>query len=126
MKHAIRRVALVSMIAMAPALSFAQTAGNAQGPLTRAQVRQELVDLESVGYSPTTAADATYPQQVQEAMQRLAQKRADEARVAQQQAAQSGYGEPGASRSDAGAPAAARAAVSVGPGSGVPQAYLHH
>nr|WP_090551353.1 DUF4148 domain-containing protein [Paraburkholderia caballeronis] len=108
------RTALVSMLVLAPAVSFAQQAGN--GSLTRAQVRQELVDLESVGYNPASANDVTYPQDVQAAMQRLAQKRANEARVAQQQqngaqpqngaqAEQSGYGEQPPTASASGGPA---------------------
>ena len=83
MKNAMLRTALVAMLVITPAVSFAQQSNS--GPLTRAQVRQELIDLESVGYQPASANDVTYPQDVQAAMQRLAQKRADEARVAQQQ-----------------------------------------
>ena len=115
MKNAMLRTALVSMLVLAPVVSFAQQAGN--GSLTRAQVRQELVDLESVGYNPASANDVTYPQDVQAAMQRLAQKRANEARVAQQQqngaqpqngaqAEQSGYGEQPPTASASGGPAA--------------------
>lgn len=114
MKNAMLRTALVSMLVLAPVVSFAQQAGN--GSLTRAQVRQELVDLESVGYNPASANDVTYPQDVQAAMQRLAQKRANEARVAQQQqngvqpqngaqAEQSGYGEQPPTASASGGPA---------------------
>ncbi|MFC0397704.1 DUF4148 domain-containing protein [Paraburkholderia rhizosphaerae] len=47
-----------------PVLSFAQ--GADQG-LTRAQVRAELVQLEQAGYNPLTAADASYPQDIQAA-----------------------------------------------------------
>lgn len=85
------RAALVSMMAIVPAISFAQSAQNE--PVTRARVLQEIVDLESVGYNPAVPNNATYPQDIQDAMQRLAQKRANEARLAHdQQVAQSGSG----------------------------------
>nr|WP_321938513.1 DUF4148 domain-containing protein [Paraburkholderia sp. J8-2] len=126
------RVALVSMMAIVPAVSFAQansTQNGAQntaqnGPVTRAQVLQELVDLESVGYNPASANDVNYPEDVQSAMHRLAEKRANEARLAQarqqqEQVAQSGYGAPAAQNGEAGA----AAAVS---GSEPPPAYRHH
>ncbi|MFT0168269.1 DUF4148 domain-containing protein [Paraburkholderia mimosarum] len=70
------RAAVVSMMAIVPAVSFAQSAGNGNGPVTRAQVSQELIDLESVGYNPSAANNATYPDDVELAMRRLAEKRA--------------------------------------------------
>jgi hypothetical protein len=82
-KNAMLRAALVSMMAIAPAMSFAQSVNN--GPVTRAQVIQELIDLESVGYNPASANDATYPEDVQKAMRLLAEKRANEARLALEQ-----------------------------------------
>jgi hypothetical protein len=117
-KNAMLRAALVSMMAIVPAVSFAQSAGTHNGPVTRAQVLQELVDLESVGYNPASANDATYPEDVQSAMRRLTEKRANEARLAQEQVAQSGYGTPPAPNAEAGAPAAS--------GSEPPPAYRHH
>lgn len=36
-----------------------------QSPVTRAQVRQELVDLEKAGYNPGRANDPYYPQNIQ-------------------------------------------------------------
>ncbi|WP_415764695.1 DUF4148 domain-containing protein [Paraburkholderia sp. J10-1] len=122
------RVALVSMMAIVPTVSFAQansTQNTAQnGSVTRAQVLQELVDLESVGYNPASANDVNYPEDVQSAMHRLAEKRANEARLAQarqqqEQVAQSGYGAPPAQNGEAGAPAAVS-------GSEPPPAYRHH
>ncbi|RAB79318.1 DUF4148 domain-containing protein, partial [Burkholderia multivorans] len=41
--------ATAAVLLAAPALSFAQAA---KSPVTRAQVLQELYDLESVGYNP--------------------------------------------------------------------------
>ncbi|WP_183730431.1 MULTISPECIES: DUF4148 domain-containing protein [Paraburkholderia] len=115
------RTALVSMIAVIPAMSFAQS--NHNGPLTRAQVVQELVDLESVGYSPASGNEVNYPDDIQAALRRLEAKRAGEARVAQQQPqndiARSGYGAQPAQTSEAGGPAAAARSAE-------PAAYSHH
>jgi hypothetical protein len=81
MKSLIKAVALAAIIA-APVASFAQS----NQPVTRAQVRAELVQLEKAGYNPSERADATYPAEIQAA----------EARVAAQngtaQAADSAYG----------------------------------
>lgn len=121
MKNAMLRTALVSMIAVIPAISFAQSIHN--GPVTRAQVVQELVDLESVGYSPASGNDVNYPDDIQAALRRLEAKRADEARVAQQQPqndiAQSGYGAQPVQTSEAGGPVAALRSAE-------PPAYQHH
>jgi spermidine/putrescine-binding protein len=110
-KSSMLRTALVSLLAIVPAVSFARQA--AGGALTRAQVRQELIDLESVGYSPASSSETTYPGDIQAALQRLAQKRANDARVAQEnseQITQSGYGGQAAAASASGGPAAPDAA----------------
>ncbi|APR38923.1 DUF4148 domain-containing protein [Paraburkholderia sp. SOS3] len=61
---------LVTVAALtAPVLSFAQSTDHG---LTRAQVRAELVQLEQAGYNPQTAADATYPQDIQLAEAKIA------------------------------------------------------
>lgn len=70
MKSIVKAAVFAAVIAV-PALSFAQ----AQQPLTRAQVRAELVQLENAGYDPRDWAN--YPQDIQAA----------EARVRQQQGA---------------------------------------
>jgi ABC-type sulfate transport system substrate-binding protein len=95
------RAALVSLLVAVPAISFAQSANNA--PLTRAEVKQQLVDLESVGYNPARVRDANYPEEVQAAMQRLSEKQANEARVAQ-----SSYGGSPAQGGESGGPSSAR------------------
>lgn len=128
-KNAMRRAALVSMLAIAPVASFAQQANN-NGALTRAQVRQEMIDLESVGYDPASANQNTYPQDVQAATQRLEQKRANEARLAQQKAGQaapqtgasSGYGAQPAPAEASGGPAKQPAK----PMPGSHDLYSHH
>lgn len=107
MKTAMFRTAVVSMMFAVPAISFAQSTNNA--PVTRAEVKQQIVDLESVGYNPAHLNDATYPQDVQAAMQRLGEKRADEARLAQErQIAQTSYGSSPAQGSESGGPSSAR------------------
>ncbi len=82
------------LFAIVPAAAHAQSQ---QHGLTRAQVIQELVDLESVGYSPSAGNDASYPDDVLAAQQRLADKRYAEA-----QAAKHSYGPNGNPASAAG------------------------
>ncbi|CDY79338.1 hypothetical protein BGLT_02034 [Caballeronia glathei] len=87
MKALIQAVALAAAIAV-PAISFAQS----NQPLTRAQVRAELVQLEKAGYDPSS--DQTqYPKNILAAEQR----------VAAQNGATSGYGGVAEGSSAAGA-----------------------
>ncbi|WP_321840974.1 DUF4148 domain-containing protein [Paraburkholderia bannensis] len=65
--------ALAATVLAAPALSFAQT--NNQQPLTRAQVRAELVQLEKAGYRPGLSSPY-YPEDLQAAQARVAQQNA--------------------------------------------------
>ncbi len=67
MKSIIKSVALALAIA-APVVSFAQS----NQPVTRAQVRAELVQLEKAGYSPIRGADPYYPTDIQAAEARVA------------------------------------------------------
>ncbi|WP_153102042.1 DUF4148 domain-containing protein [Paraburkholderia hayleyella] len=68
MKSLLQAVAIATILAT-PIASFAQTSQ----PLTRAQVRAELVQLEQAGYNPATAGDnTTYPARLQAASGRLA------------------------------------------------------
>jgi hypothetical protein len=76
MKSLIEAAVIAALIA-APLAAFAQN----NQPVTRAQVRAELVQLEKAGYNPATSDNATYPVQLQAA----------EARVSAQQS-NSGYG----------------------------------
>ena len=85
MKPLIQAVALTVVLA-APVASFAQS----EQPLTRAEVRAQLKQIEQAGYNPAVATDATYPADIQAA----------EARVAAQNA--TGYGSPATSSSQAG------------------------
>ncbi|MFM0228124.1 DUF4148 domain-containing protein [Paraburkholderia dipogonis] len=71
MKSLIKAV-IISAALVAPVVSFAQTSA----PKTRAEVRAELVELEQAGYNPAASNDATYPDEIQAALARVAQKRA--------------------------------------------------
>jgi hypothetical protein len=88
-KSLIPAFALASALAM-PAVSFAQS----NEPVTRAQVRAELVQLEKAGYT-ARGEDVDYPADIQAA----------EAKVAAQNGAASGYGGAVAGSSEAGRPA---------------------
>jgi hypothetical protein len=81
MKSLIQAVAIAAVLA-APVASFAQSSQ----PVTRAQVRAELVQLEKAGYSPTRGVDPDYPADIQAAEARVA------AQNATSQAAATGYG----------------------------------
>jgi hypothetical protein len=91
MKSLIKAVALVVVFA-APVASFAQS----EQPLTRAEVRAQLIQIEQAGYNPAVATDSTYPADIQAA----------EARVAAQH--DTGYGSSanGSSQTGTTAPAA--------------------
>ncbi len=59
---------LVAAAIAAPAVSFAQS----NGPLTRAQVRADLVRVEQAGYNPARAHDVDYPADIQAAEAKIA------------------------------------------------------
>ena len=65
-------VALLASAALVPAIASAQ---QASGPVTRAQVREQLVQLEKAGYTPGTF-DPNYPAQIQAAQARVAAQNA--------------------------------------------------
>jgi hypothetical protein len=56
----------------APAVSFAQS----NAPVTRAQVRNELVQIEKAGYRPGDGDQSSYPVPLQRAEARVAQSAA--------------------------------------------------
>ncbi|MBN3731022.1 DUF4148 domain-containing protein [Burkholderia sp. Tr-20390] len=101
MKSIIVTIATVAATALlaAPAVSYAQSS---HSTLTRAQVRQELFDLESVGYEPIAADGDNYPGDIVAAQERLAAKR-----LAERKSAEAAYGSNGAPGTDSGAPAVA-------------------
>jgi hypothetical protein len=92
MKSLIQAVVVAAALA-APVAVFAQS----NAPVTRAQVRAELVQLEKAGYNPA-ADDATYPAGIQAA----------EAKVAAQNDA-TGVGVVANGSSDTGRPAVSKA-----------------
>ncbi|MGU3780379.1 DUF4148 domain-containing protein [Burkholderia metallica] len=91
--------ATATVLLAAPAASYAQSS---HSTLTRAQVRQELFDLESVGYDPIAADDENYPGDIVAAQERLAAKR-----VAERKHAEPAYGSNGIPVTESGAPAVA-------------------
>jgi len=88
MKSRIQTVA-VAVALVVPVVSFAQS----NGPVTRAQVRAELVQLEQAGYHVGDGDQAHYPDAIQAAEAKVA---------AQQVAANGGYGGVANGSSDAG------------------------
>jgi hypothetical protein len=93
LKSLIPAVALASVLA-APGVSFAQS----NAPVTRAQVLNELVQVEKAGYH-VGGDQTTYPAGIQAA----------EAKVAAQNGAASGYGGVVSGSSEAGRPAVSMA-----------------
>jgi Domain of unknown function (DUF4148) len=89
MKSLIQAVAIAAIIA-APVSAFAQAADTSQQPMTRAEVRNQLIQLEQAGYNPSEANDPSYPADIQAAERRV---QAENPPVAQQgNADTSGYG----------------------------------
>jgi hypothetical protein len=95
-KSLVSGVALASALAV-PAVSFAQ---QSNGPVTRAQVRAELVQLEKAGWRPAMGMgnNPDYPAGIQAA----------EAKVAAQNEVTGSYGGVAGGVSASGAPTAAR------------------
>ena len=89
MKSLIQAVAIAAILA-APATAFAQAADTSQQPMTRAEVKNQLIQLEQAGYNPAEANDPNYPADIQAAEQRI---QAQNPPVAQQGVADTtGYG----------------------------------
>ncbi|MGF6973565.1 hypothetical protein QFZ94_001992 [Paraburkholderia sp. JPY465] len=84
MKSLIQAVVLTALIAAAPVASLAQS----EQPITRAEVKAELQQLEQNGYNPAISLDAQYPADIQAAEARVA------AMNGKGQADTSGYGSP--------------------------------
>lgn len=68
MKRALVCFALAASALAVPALSFAQS----NAPLTRAEVRADLIRVEQAGYNPSTSDDANYPADIQAAEAKIA------------------------------------------------------
>ncbi|WP_175926462.1 DUF4148 domain-containing protein [Burkholderia cepacia] len=67
----------------------------AASTLTRAEVRQELVELQAAGYRTSLASSPDFPENMQAIMHRAAQARGGDA----------GYGRDGGANVDSGKPA---------------------
>ncbi|RQR26048.1 DUF4148 domain-containing protein [Burkholderia sp. Bp9143] len=74
-------IALLMIGVISGQSAFAQ----ANAPLTRAQVREELIRLEAAGYDPSKGDDGEYPADIQAAQAKLAEQ--DRARMAASAAA---------------------------------------
>lgn len=88
MKTFIKAVALAAVLA-APVASFAQSS---QQPVTRAEVRSDLIQVERAGYNPATSNDPNYPSDIQAAEQRVQAQNPAVAQTQQPVADTSGYG----------------------------------
>jgi hypothetical protein len=84
-----------------PALSFAQ---NTNGPVTRAEVRAELLRLEQAGYNPSTGDETNYPAEIQAAEAKVAAEDAARATVAIAASASDAIGGQRAGSSMSGSP----------------------
>ncbi|QGZ64187.1 DUF4148 domain-containing protein [Paraburkholderia acidisoli] len=105
------QAAFVAALAAAPALSFAQAQDN-NGPVTRAEVKSQLIQLEQAGYNPATANDSNYPSDIQAAEARVSQQQGQG--LAQAQTPEtSGYGSGTSGSSQSGQPASVRPSQSV-------------
>ena len=69
MKTLAYAIAAVSLLA-APMASSAQST---DAPLTRAEVRAQLLEVEQAGYNPAASNDSSYPQDIQAAEARVAE-----------------------------------------------------
>jgi hypothetical protein len=97
LKSVIQAVVVAAVLA-APVVSFAQQSNE---PVTRAQVRAELVQLEKAGWHPSLGSDPHYPDDIMAA----------EARVTAQNGTTNDVGGAEGGSSASGAPAAVRPAA---------------
>lgn len=98
MKSLIKVVAIAAVLA-APVVSFAQSS---QQPVTRAEVRNQLIQLEQAGYNPATTNDVNYPADIQAAESRVQAQNPAVAQTQEPVANTSGYGAPMSGSSQAG------------------------
>lgn len=72
MKKILVCFAVAAAALAAPVVSFAQS----NAPLTRAEVRADLVRVEQAGYNPSEANDVNYPADIQAAEAKIAAENA--------------------------------------------------
>lgn len=89
MNSLIKAVAIAAVLA-APVASFAQSS---QQPVTRAEVKNQLIQVEQAGYNPAMSNDPDYPSDIQAAERRVqAQDPTTAAQTQEPVADTSGYG----------------------------------
>jgi type II secretory pathway pseudopilin PulG len=88
MKSFIKVIAIAAVLA-APVASFAQSSNQ---PLTRAEVRNQLIQLERAGYNPGQSNDTNYPSDIQAAEARVQAQNPAVAQTQEPAANTSGYG----------------------------------
>jgi type II secretory pathway pseudopilin PulG len=98
MKSLIKAVAIAAVLA-APVAAFAQAS---QQPVTRADVRNQLIQLEQAGYNPANSSDPTYPADIQAAEHRVEAQNPAIAQTQEPVADTSGYGGAASGSSQAG------------------------
>ncbi|CAG9172694.1 DUF4148 domain-containing protein [Cupriavidus pampae] len=67
------RTLLIACTLAVPAVSFAQTVDQ-NGPVTRAEVRADLVRVEKAGFTPFRGDNYTYPAAIQAAEAKIAKQ----------------------------------------------------
>ncbi|MDN7183869.1 DUF4148 domain-containing protein [Caballeronia sp. SEWSISQ10-4 2] len=98
-----KKLALLALTLSALVSSSVTFAQSASAPLTRAQVRADLIRLEQAGYNPSVNDDATYPTDIQAAEAKVATQDAEQqAATPQQQTSDSGMGAEMKGTSDVG------------------------
>ncbi|MBY4832941.1 DUF4148 domain-containing protein [Burkholderia dolosa] len=70
----------IGLLIMAGTLAGQTVYAQSAAPLTRAQVREELIRLEAAGYDPSRGDDGEYPADIQAAEARVAAQ--ENARIA--------------------------------------------
>jgi hypothetical protein len=88
MKSLIKAVVIAAVLA-APVASFAQSSDQ---PMTRAEVRNQLIQLEQAGYNPGASNDPNYPADIQAAEARVQAQNPAVAQTQEPVANTSGYG----------------------------------
>ncbi|RKP50789.1 DUF4148 domain-containing protein [Trinickia fusca] len=105
-----KQLALLTLTLTALVSSTLTFAHAESAPLTRSQVRADLIRLEQAGYRPT-ANDLNYPADIQAAQEKVAAQNA--AQIGQQRAVESMGGTQERGSSDAGKPSAQTPARSI-------------
>ena len=106
-----KQLALLTLTLSALVSSSLTFAQSASVPLTRAQVRADLLRLEQAGYNPAAINDSNYPAYIQAAEARVAAQNA--AQIDRQRAVESMGGTQEHGSSEAGKPTAETPARSI-------------